>query len=125
MNKLIWKGLFMTVVVFVATSISTTGLPKNALEWQILAITMVGTVIGYIAQSVAFPSTSILGDINLRDLLKGGLLALSNMLSGFAASGITGTAIDWKALLTGAVMVLVAYFAKQFATTPTGIPPSK
>jgi len=125
MNKLIWKGLFMTAVVFLATTISTTGLPKNALEWQILAITLVGTVIGYIAQSVTFPSTSILGDINLRDLLKGGLLALSNMLSGVAASGITDTAIDWKQLLTGVGMVLVAYFAKQFTTKPTGIPPAK
>ena len=115
----------MTAVVFLATTISTIGLPKNALEWQILAITLVGTVIVYVAQSVAFPSTSIFGDINLRDLLKGGLLAVGNMLSGFAASGITGTMIDWTALLTGAGMVLVAYFAKQFTTKPTGIPPAK
>jgi len=125
MNKLIWKGLLMTIVTFVATSITTSGMPETALAWQILGITTVGTVIGYIAQSVALPSTSILGMMNLRDLLKGGLLAISNMLSGFAASAITSTAIDWKALLTSMGMVLVAYFIKQFATPPTGIPPTK
>ena len=107
MNKLIWKGLLMTIVTFVATSITTSGIPSSSLAWEILGITTVGTVIGYIAQSVALPSTSILGGVNLRDLLKGGLLAISNMLSGFAASAITSTVIDWKALLTSMGMVLV------------------
>ena len=79
MNPTFIKSLFMTIVVFIATTIFTTGMPASALAWEILGITTGGTVLGYIAQSLALPTTSIVNNINLKDLVKGAILAVANM----------------------------------------------
>ena len=117
MNNLT-KGLFMTIVVFIATTISTTGIPAGALAWQVLGITSIGTVMGYIAQSTLFPTSSIVGTIDLKDILKGMLVAVANVLSSIGAVIILHGSLDWKAIGGSVLTVLVAYFAKQFITKP-------
>lgn len=119
------KSLLMTVVVFLATTITSTGFPSTPLGWQILSITVVGTIVGYVGQSLTIPSTSILGSINLNDLLKGGIIVASNFLSSFSAAQLPGAVFSWHAILASMGAVLTAYFVKQFSTKPTGIPPSK
>ena len=117
MDKLT-KGLFMTIVVFIATTISTTGIPASALSWEVLGITTIGTLLGYVAQSALFPTTSITGSINLMDLLKGMLVAVANVLGSIGAVIILHGSIDWKAIGGSVLTVLIAYFAKQFVTKP-------
>ena len=123
--KLTLKSLIMALIVVVSTAITTTGIPSTTIAWEIMGITTAGSLLGYIAQAFALPSTSILGDVNGKDFFKGVLIALANFLSGIGASLATSTAIDWKNIIMGAVMVAVLYTAKQFATPPTGIPPTK
>jgi len=123
--KTILKGLLMTVIVFLATTIQTNGIPVDPLSWQILGITTIGTVLGYLAQSFAFPSTSILGTINVRDFIKGLLIAVANMLSTFGAADITGTSINWQSLFTGMGAIVLAYFVKQLSTKAPVIMPIK
>ena len=113
MNK-VTKGLFMTIVVFIATTISTTGIPASTLTWEVLGITCTGTVLGYIAQSAIFPTTSFQGTIDFTDILKGMLVAVANVLSTIGAVIITHGSLDWKALGGSVLTVLVAYFTKQF-----------
>jgi len=125
MNKTVLKGLIGTVFIFLLTTITTTGMPANTLAWEILGITTAGTIAGYLAQSVIFPSTSLINNLDSRDFFKGALVTLSNMLSSFGASLLPGAVFSWKALLMSALTVLAAYTLKQLKTTPTGIPPTK
>lgn len=117
MNNLV-KGLFMTIVVFIATTITTTGIPASTLSWEILGITSLGTVMGYIAQSTLFPTSSVVGTIDFKDILKGMLVAVANVLSSIGAVIILHGSLDWKAIGGSVLTVLVAYFAKQFVTKP-------
>lgn len=123
--KLTIKSIIITLITLVATTLSTTGLPATTIAWEILGITTLGTLLGYIGQSLALPSTSVFGDLNLNDLVKGALVTLSNFLASLAASWATSTSINWVETLSGAGLVLVMYFVKQLATKPTGIPPTK
>ena len=121
MNKLT-KGLFMTIVVFIATTISTTGIPLSSLTWEVLGITCTGTVLGYLAQSALFPTSSVVGTINFTDILKGMLIAVANVLSSIGAVIILHGSLDWKAIGGSVLTVLVAYFSKQFITKPADTP---
>ena len=113
------KGLIMTVIVFLATVIKTSGIPADALAWQILGITTLGTIIVYVVQSLTLPTTSPVGTISILDFIKGAVIALGNMLATFGAASITGTTINWMALLASMGTILVAYFVKQLAGNPT------
>jgi len=119
------KGIMMLVLVFIATSIQTNGYPANILGWEVLGITLLGTVLIYVIQSIKLPTTSEPGTMNWLDIGKGGIIAIGNMLATFTAAGITGTHIDYKALFGTVMTILVGYFIKQLASVPTGIPPSK
>ena len=91
-------------------------MPSTTIGWEILGITTTGTVLIYLAKNAVFPSTSILGNINIKDLFSGAIMAAGSGLSSFAASSVTGTSIDWKHLLELAGGVAVGYIAKNFAT---------
>lgn len=118
MNNLFWKGLIMVVITFLAQLIATSGLPADSLQWQVAGITLLGTIAGYVGQSLGLISTSASGEINWKDALKGALIALGNFLSGWAATWIVGTPINWKELSISAFAMFVGYLAKQ-VVTPT------
>ncbi len=124
MNKTV-KGLFMVMLVFLATTIKTSGIPIDAIHWEILGITAFGTMLGYAAQSFLLPSTSVQDSFDWRDALKGGLVAVANMLSSIGASAVTGTLLDVKTLLLSVGSILLGYGIKQFSSNPTSIPPTK
>ena len=116
MNKLLIKSLIMTGLSFVAASITASGLPATGLAWQVLGLTTLGTMLGYLAQSKMFPSTSTAGQVDLKDLGKALLVSASGALSGWGASAVSHTAIDWKQLLTGIVVLFMGYISKQYFT---------
>lgn len=120
MNKII-KGLLMTILVFVATFFQTNGIPATIIQWDVLGIITLGTVIGYIAQSYIIPSTSTAGSLNWLDLLKGGLVALSNFLATWGATAYAGISIDLKSLFSSIVAILVGYTIKQVTQQGTNI----
>jgi len=110
------KGVIMTIVALLATTLSTTGLPATVTGWEYLAITTVGTVLLYLGKNAVFPSISLLGTVDLRDVLSSIFVALSSGLSGFVASAVTSKPVNWHELLTLMGVTIVGYFAKNFAT---------
>jgi len=108
------KGVIMTAVTFLATLITNGGLPKSSTEWIILIVTMAGTVLAYLAKNIIFPSVSLWGSINLKDLLSGVIMAVSTALSNWAGTLITNTSINWNSLLTMVLTVVIGYLAKTF-----------
>ena len=117
MNPLI-KGLIATIISLLATTLSTTGWPADVLHWEMLLITMVGTIAVYFSQSALFPATSNVNDLNKRDLLKSVLVSVGSALSSFAASGITGSHIDFIAVGKLILTTIVLYLAKNFVSQP-------
>jgi hypothetical protein len=110
------KSLIMTIVTFLASAISTGGFPSTGQGWEILGITVVGTALVYVAKNAVFPSVSVFGTINLKDLLSGLILAIGTGLSNWVATLVTGTPIVWHNLLILMGSVVIGYFAKNFGT---------
>lgn len=104
--------LLLTSVLSLATN-----MPADNVAWSVFGITTLGTMIGYFAQSSLFPATSETGQLNGKDLLKGLLVALSNGLSTWAATGIEGTTLNWKTLLITTIGIFAGYILKQLGTT--------
>jgi len=123
--KQILKGLFMTLVTFVATLWETSGFPKTNLAWQVMGLTITGTVVIYLAQSLMLPSTSKEGEFNLMDFIKGAIIVAGNGLIALGVSNFTGTTLDINVVFAAMGTVLLPYMTKQFITKPSGIPPTK
>lgn len=115
------KGLVMTIVALIASTIQQKGFPVTTVGWEVLAITTAGTSLTYIAKNFAFPSISIAGVFDMRDLLSGVIVGVGAALSSLAATSITGTVADFKSILVLVGSVIAGYFAKTIVTpaTPT------
>lgn len=111
------KALIMLLITTAATTISDTGFP-NGIGWAVLGISLLGTGLVHAAQSFALPTTSIPGQFDYRDLLKGAIVSVGNFLSLFAASYLPGSAIKWQDMAQSAGMVFIMYIIKQLATKP-------
>ncbi len=112
------KTVIMLMITSAAAIIAETGIPQG-IEWAILGVSVFGTSLVHIGQSLALPTNTAQGDINFRDLLKGGIVALGNFLAQFAASYIPGAIIDWSDMINSAAMVFIMYCIKQLATNKT------
>jgi hypothetical protein len=126
MNTTVLKGLIMAVIALVASTISTSGFPATAIGWEILGITVVGTILVYLGKNAIAPSTSAIGTINVGDLISGAVVAIGSALSSWAAAAITATTLDWKALLIAAGTAGGTYLLSKFgfgnsATTTTTV----
>lgn len=110
------KVLIWTIITFIATTISTSGFPAITAGWIILGVTTVGTTLVYIAKNWVFPSVSIFGNIDLRDVLSGLILAIGAGVSDWAGHVIAGVVIDWHSLWVTVGSITAAYFVKIFAT---------
>lgn len=106
------------MITSAAAIIAETGFPTG-IEWAILGVSVFGTSLVHIGQSLALPTNTEQGDINFRDLLKGSIVAIGNFLAQFAASYIPGAVIDWSDMLSSAAMVFIMYVIKQLATNPS------
>ena len=116
MNKLTTKGLLMTAVVFFSATLAA-GFPTTNIQWIVLGLVFAGTMSGYIGQSALFPSTSVQGELNLRDVLKSVCIAVSNVLGSLGAAAITQTEINWGEIAKNIILLTIGYLVKQ-ATTP-------
>ncbi len=113
MKSTLAKGALMLAITFLATTITTTGYPHGAIAWELLGITLLGTELIYLGKNAMFPSTSVQGDLNLRDVLSGLFIAFGSGLSSWAASHVMGTAVDLTSLLELMGTMLIGYLAKN------------
>jgi len=118
MNNPLIKGLIATIISLLANTLATTGWPTTAVQWWILLITMVGTVLIYFGQSALMPATSKAGNLNGTDLWKALFVSVGSTLSSFAASGITGTHIDFVNIGKLVLTTIILYLAKNLVTPP-------
>ena len=114
MNKTFITGLLTALAAVIVSYFQTNGFPANLIGWEVLGITVFGNLIIYLGKNAVYPSTSLLGNINLRDILSGLVLAIGNGIVAFAAAGITSTAIDWRLLLTTSLSVAGTYLMSKF-----------
>lgn len=103
------KGLIMAVIGFVASYISQT---TTGINWPYLGIATSGFTLLYLGKNYLFPSVSIFGNFDLRDLLSGVFVAVAMAVSEFAASVITSSVINWKLLLITAGIAAGNYCLK-------------
>jgi len=108
------KGLIMTVIAFIAAYISDN--IEAGLNFGYVLISTIGITVVYIGKNALFQSNSVKGTLNWRDALSGLIIAIGTAISSYAASIIITGEIDWKALITAVVAVIVGYFGKTFAT---------
>jgi len=102
-----WKGLFMALVGFIATTLSDI----ETFNIAYVGISTVAFTIIYIGKNYLFPSVSVVG-IDLQDFLSGLVLAVGMGISSFAGQILTVGSLDWNALGIAVVGALVGYFVK-------------
>jgi hypothetical protein len=113
MNLTLIKGLFLALIAYVIAFTQTNGLPTDLIHWEVLVLALVGTSIGYFVQSYFLPTTSVLGSINWKDILKGAIILVANFFSTIGADKLTGTIVDFKMIGVGLGSLLLGYFVKQ------------
>ena len=118
MNKAFITGLLTALAAVIVSFFQTNGFPINVIGWEILAITILGNLIIYLGKNALFPSTSLLGKWNSRDIMSGIVLAVGNGIVAFAAAGITDTAIDWKLLWATSLSVAGTYLMTKLGFGP-------
>ena len=111
------KTLLMTIITIVAAAFYNGGIPATNTAWIVTAITVVGTVLGYLGQNFFMPSVSPFGMIDWKDVLKGVFVGISAGVSNWIGNLVEGTAVDYNSLWKKMVVIVVAgYFAKNFGT---------
>lgn len=108
----------MTVVSLLATFISSSGFPETAQQWYVLAITVAGVVITYVAKNWIAPSTSSLGGLNFKDMISGIVLAIGATFSSYIATLATSVDFAWDDLWKLTLSVLLGYFSKTIFQKP-------
>ena len=114
LNNKVVKGAIILLLTSIL-SIST-NFPQTGTQWIVFTFATLGTLLGYFAQSALFPSASELGQLNLKDVIKGLLVSLSNALSTWAATAVEGTSINWGSLIVTMMGLFAGYLLKQYQT---------
>lgn len=102
----------MFFVSAIAGLIMTGGIPETNAEAIVFAVTVAGSTIVYIAKNFVFPSISVLGVFDLRDVISAVILAVGTGLSEYVGILIAGAQFTWSGLLTAVVTVIAGYFMK-------------
>lgn len=108
-----FKNVLMFMIATAATLLAA-GFPTTATAAALMGITVLGTTATYIAKSEWFPSISLWGMIDLRDLVSGLILAIGTGLTNFAASWALDVPIVWSDFKTLIWSVVVGYFSTKF-----------
>lgn len=108
------KTLIMFIVTSLASLLYSNGIPETKTAWIVLGVTLVGTMLGYIAKNYFMPSNSEKGQWNLRDIISGVLVAVSVGISNWLGTYVAGTAFDGKAFTKLLITVVIGYLAKTF-----------
>lgn len=114
LNNPVIKGAIMLALTSIL--MLSTNFPENNTEWLVWTFTTLGTLLLYFAQSKIFPASSLQGQINGLDLIKGLFISTGNALSAWASNAVEGTTIDWKSLIITMVGLFAGYLIKQWQT---------
>jgi hypothetical protein len=115
------KGLIIAIGTTFATIIGKNGYPETTVGWEFLGITVLASLLSYIAINGIAPSTTPKGQINWSDIIKGTLLAICAALGSLGASKLTGTAADGQFLFKLMSSIAIGYVIKNYASSK-GVP---
>lgn len=113
------KNSIKTLIMVAITALSgivLNGIPSTTVQWEIAGITVLGTTLLYMGKNWLFPSVSIYGSLDLRDLISGVLVAISNGLSNYVAQATMDGPVDWNSLLKQVGLLVVMYIAMKFSS---------
>lgn len=102
-----WKGLFMALVGFIATTLSD----LETFNIAYVAVSTIAFTVIYVGKNYLFPSISVVG-IDLQDFISGLVLAVGMGFSSFAGQILVTGVLDWSALWVAVVGAFVGYFVK-------------
>jgi hypothetical protein len=115
------KGLVMALIAYAAT-VFANGIPAFTAAavpaWESIGLNVVSVSIGYIVINAAFPTTSILGIVNTRDLLKATLSGIVSGISSYLGTYAMVAPVDWHALATIVLATAAGALGKSFLTKP-------
>jgi hypothetical protein len=114
-----WKGLLVVIISMIATTLAT-GLPTDPSAIYIFLLSIVGTVIGYTIQHVAFPSTSVLGSVTASDVIKAICVSAVAVISIASATLSLHKAITLSVCLTTFFSTFIGLLAKNMGTNSSG-----
>lgn len=106
------KNLIMFFVSAIAGLIMTGGIPDTTPETIVFAVTVVGSTLVYMSKNWLFPSISVLGVFDVRDVLSALFLGIGTGFSEYVGVLIAGAPFTWSGLLTAVVTVIAGYFMK-------------
>lgn len=114
-----FKSFLMYIVAFISSMIVSSGLPQVSSEWVIMGITVGGTALAYFGNNWMFPSVSIWGSINLKDILSGVLISVSTGVFNWLGTLAAQVPFDFNALWVAVYSGAIGYLATVFAS-PNG-----
>jgi hypothetical protein len=114
LNNPVIKGAIMLLLTSILSL--TTNFPETSTAWYVFGFSVAGTLAIYFAQSQFFPASSMQGQVNGLDLLKGVLISAGSALSTWVSTAVEGTVINWKSLIITMIGLFCGYLIKQWQT---------
>jgi len=115
MDSKFFKGLLAAVIAALATIYSVEGA-----SIIFYGVSIAGTVLVYFAQNALLKSITVFGTIDLKDIIKGSILAVGTAVSSYAASLLTGVDFTWSSFGTIVWSALVLYISKNLFSNSSG-----
>ena len=105
-----WKGLIAALIAFLASYFSE----NETIQWAYVAIYTVGYTIWYTAKNAVFPSVSVFGTIDLRDIISGIVLAIGSGVISYGAQYLLVGTVDYHELWITVWGPVAAYLGTKF-----------
>ena len=104
------KNLIAALIAVIAAYVAQ----AETINYIYIAVYVVGYTAWYAAKNLVLPSVSILGTIDLRDILSGLILAIGSGIMTFSAQLIAATDFSWHGILNAVWVSVLAYLATKF-----------
>ena len=112
------KELIMTLVVFAVSYYSDNSDGNVSISY--ILVMWLSMTLGYLSKNVFIKSTSELGKLNWKDMLSGGLMAVSAAVGNFAAILLTDEVFTWTGLIKAIVAGFSGYIGVKFMSNSKG-----
>jgi hypothetical protein len=106
------KSLIAAIIAVIAAYVAS----AETINYVYIAVYVIGYTAWYAGKNYLFPSVSVLGTIDLRDILSGIILAIGSGVMSFAATLISGITFTWPGILNAVWISVLAYITTKFGT---------
>lgn len=108
--KTFFKGLIAAIIGFIASYVAE----AETVNYLYIVVYTAGFTLVYLAKNYVFPSISVFGTIDLRDIISGLILAVGSGVVAYAAQYLTTGVITWSEIGNAVWISVTAYLATKF-----------